>query len=329
MLNALPSTDRPEAWISCHIFHNLSFERVIVELVHPLVASLHHQKLICRSFFIRYWDGGPHLRLRIQLSGRENPEDISAIIQNTATNYFQSLAEPKVTFRLEFPPYNRETDRYGGVQAMALSELQFADSSRVVVELLSKFRQHWDYKIALGLAMQMHILFAKATLHSTGKTIHFFNTFFQNWLSNSLKLEDHQSVSQEAVVNIIAHFDQSYTSQKDKINRLVQSSWENRQPGDWMRYWFQSCCRLHGAMQTIQASGALTPPAWFSPSVDSPVSLTNQAAWSIYESHIHMTNNRLGIYLRDEAFIAFLIVKGLLALPAVRMERSYTDARGG
>ena len=35
----------------------------------------------------------------------------------------------------------------------------------------------------------------------------------------------------------------------------------------------------------------------------------NQERWAIYDSYVHMTNNRLGILNRDEAYLAYIMVE--------------------
>ncbi|MGB5931124.1 MAG: lantibiotic dehydratase C-terminal domain-containing protein, partial [Cyclobacteriaceae bacterium] len=43
--------------------------------------------------------------------------------------------------------------------------------------------------------------------------------------------------------------------------------------------------------------------------------------WRIYDSYVHMTNNRLGIQNRDEAYLAYLIKKCLDIMLAETVEK--------
>jgi hypothetical protein len=40
---------------------------------------------------------------------------------------------------------------------------------------------------------------------------------------------------------------------------------------------------------------------------DQTAGLAKQQLWAIYDSYIHMLNNRLGIMNRDEGYLGFLI----------------------
>src|SRR5205823_8619172 len=53
------------AWVSCHIHYSVSLDNVLLNGVTPLLAVLRRLKLADYWFFLRYWDGGPHLRLRL------------------------------------------------------------------------------------------------------------------------------------------------------------------------------------------------------------------------------------------------------------------------
>ena len=51
-------------WISAHIFHAGDLDALITRVAGPLVSDLNPEGF----FFLRYWEGGPHLRLRMRVS---------------------------------------------------------------------------------------------------------------------------------------------------------------------------------------------------------------------------------------------------------------------
>jgi hypothetical protein len=57
-------------------------------------------------------------------------------------------------------------------------------------------------------------------------------------------------------------------------------------------------------------------PRWFhyEPTID--ISEEQQQLWPIFESYVHMTNNRLGILNRDESYLGYLMQQSLTALSA-------------
>ena len=52
-------------WISAHVFYSDGLDRLLTEAVRPLVGELIAARLVRAYFYLRYWDGGPHLRLRV------------------------------------------------------------------------------------------------------------------------------------------------------------------------------------------------------------------------------------------------------------------------
>lgn len=54
-------------WLSIHVwYHDLTHHDDLIVLgIKPLVHKLRSEKVLRRCFFIRYWTGGPHVRLRL------------------------------------------------------------------------------------------------------------------------------------------------------------------------------------------------------------------------------------------------------------------------
>ena len=68
-------------WISLHIFYQGNLDDVITGCVGPMVSHLSNS--ISQLFFLRYWDGGPHLRLRLK------PVDVAAIPELTSASILE------------------------------------------------------------------------------------------------------------------------------------------------------------------------------------------------------------------------------------------------
>lgn len=54
-------------WISIHFYYAGNLDEVLIECIFPLTEELSARGLIMRHFFIRYWNGGSHIRLRMWL----------------------------------------------------------------------------------------------------------------------------------------------------------------------------------------------------------------------------------------------------------------------
>lgn len=151
-------------WISAHLFYYGDADLLLTRMVGPLTAELAADRLADRSFFLRYWDGGPHLRLRLApLPGcgdevrarlrarvaeffRRHPSRVprdggdyaaQAAALAAAEGMTDYLPHPRPADSLEFIPYRREHDRYGYGTAMEAVEDHFVESSRLALALVT------------------------------------------------------------------------------------------------------------------------------------------------------------------------------------------------
>ena len=62
-------------WISLHIHRRGGMDHLLMGGVSPLIEHLRREGVLARWFFLRYWDGGPHLRLRLLPNSGHNAEE--------------------------------------------------------------------------------------------------------------------------------------------------------------------------------------------------------------------------------------------------------------
>jgi lantibiotic biosynthesis protein len=86
-----------------------SFNRLLLNVVAPLVDDLKQKAMIDRYFFIRYSDDHHHLRVRLHSS----KPDGSGLLETVSR---QLNAHEGSFWRLEFATYEREVQRYGGLK---------------------------------------------------------------------------------------------------------------------------------------------------------------------------------------------------------------------
>ncbi|HHH49559.1 MAG TPA: hypothetical protein ENK52_01120, partial [Saprospiraceae bacterium] len=53
-------------WLAVHLFYNEPWEEFLAKAVKPYVDTLVQTGIAAQFFFIRYWERGPHIRLRIK-----------------------------------------------------------------------------------------------------------------------------------------------------------------------------------------------------------------------------------------------------------------------
>ncbi|MGF1671449.1 MAG: thiopeptide-type bacteriocin biosynthesis protein, partial [Balneolaceae bacterium] len=117
-------------WLSAHIFYSEPFEGILINGVKPFIEKLKKEKKIEGYFFIRYWERGPHIRLRIKADSHILKDDIKPRLLSYFTEFMRESPskrnEPKWVQNLtsgkqwysnnsiQFINYEPETARYGG-----------------------------------------------------------------------------------------------------------------------------------------------------------------------------------------------------------------------
>lgn len=151
-------------WISLHAFHHGDLDELLLHGVRPLVTRLRQEELIDGFFFLRYWDGGPHLRIRLSPVTAAAAPDVRGIalgrlrdhltahpsrdlpdLGGYAASAARLAAGEGMTDYLRAPlpnntvheiPYRPETDRYGEGASLAAAERHFTESSRIALGLI-------------------------------------------------------------------------------------------------------------------------------------------------------------------------------------------------
>ncbi|WP_433518728.1 lantibiotic dehydratase C-terminal domain-containing protein [Nonomuraea sp. CA-143628] len=164
-------------WISAHLFHAGSLDNLIAQVIAPLEGELREE--LAGFFFLRYWEGGPHLRLRVKPRGGGDAGRIRGLIRRRADAYFaehpsvrdipsadyQALAarlahaerradhEDRLYANdsVEFITYLPEHHVYGEGARIAAVEEHFTDSSRLACEILATGPAQ-GRRVAIGLA---------------------------------------------------------------------------------------------------------------------------------------------------------------------------------
>src|SRR5690242_12975901 len=171
----------PDRWISLHAFHQAGTDLLLGTAVDGLVRELDGR--LDRFFFLRYWEGGPHLRLRllprvpgdaVMIEKRATAvlEEHLAAYPTTVTWDRERYAliaqefarqEGLVAYDRRLRPddhveaiaYRPEYATFGGPQAVTAVERHFTDSSRIALAIL---RGEHDHRRRLGHALAAMML---------------------------------------------------------------------------------------------------------------------------------------------------------------------------
>ncbi|MGW3348737.1 lantibiotic dehydratase C-terminal domain-containing protein [Nonomuraea rubra] len=165
-------------WISAHLFHFGDLDPLITAVVDPVTRELTADGTARTAFYLRYWEGGQHVRLRLEVPDPARQPHVRALIRERAAAHFADHPSPPVdpaayrTFAATMargerrtnyddrlhPPgsvafigYRPEHEAYGDAACVAAAERHFAVSSRLALDVLRAGTEP-DRRTAIGLA---------------------------------------------------------------------------------------------------------------------------------------------------------------------------------
>jgi len=291
-------------WISIYLFFEGNYYVFLQNYFIPFVRQA-FPKNTPLFFFVRYNEGGSHLRLRIKTN---NPGKYSFLVHSYFKDQIPKVPGQCIT-KIMDTIYYPEIERYGGVNAIGISERQFDLTSRIVLKLITKTKTDYCYDSCLGYAIQLQL----ALVHSAGCTRIEAKKIFYNyqltWQYSILSPNEIQAHDKDELETICdERFSKQMKSDGFKIELIIRRFWESlKHPQKIspfvLKQWYmnskkniaemnelQQCKKLFLAKKTVNG---LIP------------------YHIIIEDYIHMTNNRLGISNNDEAYLAYLLSKSL------------------
>lgn len=101
---------------------------VLLRYVSPTAETLMARGWVDRFFFLRYGEGGYHLRYRLRLVGTTDPALVRAFLQQAAPT----------SLRQEPAEYEPEVEKYGGPAGLELCERMFCASSQFTLACIGR-----------------------------------------------------------------------------------------------------------------------------------------------------------------------------------------------
>ena len=113
-----------------------SHEEILHELVHPVARKIRQHAGLDSLFYARY--NVPRWQVRFRVLGR--PEWVEGEVREIVEERLSVLRERALIEGCEFAEYEREYERYGGREGMALAERIFLHDSLACLDLLEADR---------------------------------------------------------------------------------------------------------------------------------------------------------------------------------------------
>jgi len=231
-------------WLSVHLFYNEPWEEFLQQAVEPYVNTAIQTGIVQQYFFIRYWERGPHIRLRL----KAEKELVKVVLEPNIKEHFETYFSSKPSVRKEpsypvfFPDeskwfpnnsvqkiqYQPELERYGGPVGMEVAEEHFMLSSKTVLDLIMEKGKNWSYEEGMGSAIKLYVTLAGAAEFSIEEAIAFFDMVHLAWLPHALGIYQKQmsaeAIEQQTLLTLQT-FEHSFEQQKEDLIPFHQELW--------------------------------------------------------------------------------------------------------
>lgn len=317
MTSALTAT----SWMAVHLHYCEPWEQFLIEAIKPYVSTVMATGIAEQYNFLRYWDRGPHIRLRFKGNSNVLNDLLRPNLDIHFENYFDvhpsqlTIPNYPTNFPKEFrwfsnnsihySTYEMPVHRFGGTEFSHVAEQQFQASSDIVLHLLEKHNAFWDSDEALQIAIKLHL----SLLYSMGMTqeeiYQFTKQYFQNWLRNAPYFTPRSRRNPQFELSyrdqLLSEFDRDYRKHQFLLKTKVAKFWtclkqkcyfEDERLNEWIDFNQAAHCVLK-----TKYNGHYS----FS---KTPVAFTN-----LCSEFIHQTNNRLGIHDVNEGYLMYLLMR--------------------
>ncbi len=340
MSSALLPQGVPDAgWISAHLFHRGHLDDLITGAVAPLVEELACSGALAGFFFLRYWEGGPHLRLRLLPTGAEHAGQMRSVLIARGTHYLTGHPSPPAppthtaeAYRararrlalaerltghdpqlhpddtVELLAYRPEYGAYGPRPALTAVETHFTESSTLALRLLTAGLPPARRRAAALAMLMLTLAVCEPDLARA---------------ASRLRSAPAGRIAQLTAADpAVRAFQDSYRQIRQALHDQARDLWARadragRSPcGGELGAWLRSIRTLHDELATAHAQGRFAPTEGLSPltRLSWAVSAQNPAVAQVVLRCTHLLCNRLGIHGVAEAHLVSLVARTLTDL---------------
>ncbi|WP_329203038.1 lantibiotic dehydratase C-terminal domain-containing protein [Streptomyces sp. NBC_01435] len=326
-----PAAARAEDWVCAHVFYDADQDALLTRCVRPLVADLERRGLAQSHFFLRYWEGGPHVRLRVLPRSLAHSDGVRAAMEHGIGAFLAESPSPDVVDRsrfagvarglaglegreghddvvrpnnsVEFTPYVREHADYGHGAAIAAVERHFCESSRLAMSV-----------VTAGTSVDQRALLAFDLVVGVFALC---DEIRDRWARAGGPPVPFGSGPEAADV------EPRFLAQREKLCARALRTWElaaDPVGNDHRGYWLASVHRLREELRRLEESGGFTAN-WIASPLAGPLDLggtDHPATELVLLRCAHLVNNRLGLTLWQENQLRFLVGRVLAELPQAR-----------
>jgi len=312
------------AWRAWHVYLSdyASLDRFLAQVIAPEIEALTGQKAMSEWFYIRYWENGPHVRLRLRDMDDAAFEALGARLYTAAKAIASHAliksqdrdvqatvdgwhADPSMLPWFDQGSvysilYEREFRRYGGTEGMIINEGWFGDSSRITLRIVCATLGDWARREAV--ALRLTAISIAAIVRNRDELVGFLSRMAANWRNFVPDAEAADAAARETYKASSAMLENLFVAIASEPASIAPDlpvvAFQGRRVGE----------RLDELRKLANDGRLISPLTGIAPR--SPGELSD-ALKSIIMSQVHMMNNRLGLTpVNEYGFARMLLYAG-------------------
>ncbi|GAA1079404.1 MULTISPECIES: lantibiotic dehydratase C-terminal domain-containing protein [Kitasatospora] len=328
-----PPATAARTWVSAHLHYHGDQDALVVGAVRPAVERLRRAGQAEGFFFLRYWEGGPHVRLRV-LTDPERAAEVRAVIEETAAEFYRTspsgspmtpqeyadsapglaALERMAAYDTELHPdnsvafvdYRPETGVFGTGRSLEAVERQLMAASALALELIARGRTPGQRAMD-AFAM----LAANRTLFTGILPELAYQARFMV-----------ESGGQAAQLIGTPAFERHYEANKARLRSTLEAVWAATRgvalpDGSVAGTWLASTRDLNDTLVRLELLDRLDAYPSFEAPADVLDHINHVVPQLIVERCAHLMCNRLGIGLAQESHLRLLLTRTAFDLCAV------------
>jgi len=323
-------------WMSAHLFvkasvYSRASDMIALDVIEPFVTRCRERRATQGHFFIRYHERGPHLRLRLcvaRSAARSVAESLVEHVHALAPRadvqswrpewapegscYYEELVERNCApiallgeqatspvneelVSLRWIPYEPEIERYGGPDAIDIAHRIFEASSNVALDLLHGLATA-SRSVRLGRAL----LLSLATINIYAEDRKGASQFAQMYGTGYLRSVAGDTQAHDAMLHA---FQEGFALQADILSGQIEELWRALSEDvhfSLLGSYPLALRRERDRLRQLNHAGQVTTSG-------RPIGDWATCVRRIVPSYLHMSNNRIGVSIAEEAYLAHLI----------------------
>jgi thiopeptide-type bacteriocin biosynthesis protein len=316
---ASPSAHSSREWLSLHVFYADRQDDLLEETIGPLIADTRSAGLVDLAFFLRHWESGPHVRVRLQCVAarsskvsEEAHQRIRLWLEKNPSNdidktrlegSMRRLSELEHGSVQEFDlapnnsvqvmTYTPETAKYGGMAGIAIAERFFSGSSRIALETIAATRHNDRSRLGQGFLV---MLIGALAFGLKGCDVEDFARAYQTYWKRYIGNTEERTQ---------AAWEQQFQVQREVLTGITAAALSGRRVGGTVGdEWWALFSDAYTDLKPLVRDGTIRPNL-------PPSAPPRMALNSLLANYIHTSNNRLDVRPQAEAFLAYLLMRSI------------------